>query len=63
MSLHNCQIPVNYDCHICKKSGKLPNILGRFFQIDDTEYVKCNGCNTIFIKVKNYENVISDNIL
>uniref|UniRef100_A0A6C0ESH6 Uncharacterized protein n=1 Tax=viral metagenome TaxID=1070528 RepID=A0A6C0ESH6_9ZZZZ len=45
------QQPVNYNCHICKENGNIPNILGRFFQIDEY-HIQCNGCNTIFQKVR-----------
>ena len=51
--------PVNYDCPVCQKSGKLPNIAGRFFIINLTE-CKCNGCNTVFEKTKYYKQVIFD---
>ena len=51
--------PVNYNCPICKSSGKIPNAGGRFFIINDTE-CKCNGCNTIFEK-SSYFTQIKDN--
>jgi hypothetical protein len=41
--------PVNYSCPVCRTSGKLPNIAGRFFLINETE-CQCNGCNTKFNK-------------
>ena len=40
---------VNYDCPLCKKSGKVPNLVGKFELIND-QYFKCNGCNSIFNK-------------
>jgi hypothetical protein len=40
---------VNYNCPVCRKSGKLPNIAGRFFIINETE-CQCNGCDTIYKK-------------
>ncbi len=43
----------NYDCFVCKESGKLPNIAGRFYLINEKECI-CNGCNTIFKKDKIY---------
>lgn len=46
--------PVNYNCPVCKKTNKLPNILGRFFIVNDKECI-CNGCNTIFPKSKYYK--------
>jgi hypothetical protein len=52
--IHN---PVNNDCPICKSSGKLPNIGGRFFIINETE-CQCNGCNTIFKKEIYYKNTV-----
>ena len=51
--------PVNYDCPVCQKSGKLPNIAGRFFIINELE-CKCNGCGSIFEKSKFYKQVIFD---
>ena len=54
----NCQVPVNYNCHICKESGNVPNILGRFFHIN-RDQIRCNGCNTIFTKVTADETVIT----
>uniref|UniRef100_A0A6C0HHE0 Uncharacterized protein n=1 Tax=viral metagenome TaxID=1070528 RepID=A0A6C0HHE0_9ZZZZ len=39
----------NYHCPICKTTGAMPNIAGRFFIINDTQ-CQCNGCNTIFEK-------------
>jgi hypothetical protein len=53
-------IAVNYDCPVCQETGKLPNIAGRFFLINEKE-CKCNGCNTVFDKNRFYktaENVI-----
>lgn len=46
---NNC----NYNCQVCRKSGKLPNIAGRFYLINDTQ-CKCNGCNTVFDKSEYY---------
>lgn len=48
------QKPVNYDCPVCKETGKTPNILGKFFIINLHE-CQCNGCNTIFEKSKFYK--------
>jgi hypothetical protein len=39
----------NYYCYFCKESGKIPNILGRFYLIDENNCI-CNGCNTIYDK-------------
>jgi hypothetical protein len=47
----------NYDCPICKQSGKEPNINGKFFLINDLE-CQCNGCNTIFPKERFYAKVV-----
>jgi hypothetical protein len=46
----------NYDCPVCQKTGKTPNMAGRFFLINDTE-CKCNACETVFPKEKFYKNV------
>jgi hypothetical protein len=46
--------PVNYDCPICKETKRLPNLLGKFFIINEKE-CQCNGCNTIFPKSKFYK--------
>ena len=58
-SQSNNIVAVNYDCPVCQQSGKLPNIAGRFFIINDKE-CKCNGCNTIFEKSKFYKQVVFD---
>ena len=39
----------NYNCKICKKSGKTPNMLGKFTVIDNNN-VLCSGCKNIFTK-------------
>ena len=44
----------NYDCPVCKKLGKLPNLAGKFFLINEKE-CKCSGCDTIFDKKKFYK--------
>ena len=49
-------IAVNYDCPVCQETGKLPNIAGRFFLINERE-CKCNGCNTVFDKNRFYKTV------
>jgi len=46
--------PVNYDCPVCRETGKLPNIAGRFFIINETE-CQCNGCKTVFEKSRFYK--------
>ena len=40
---------VNYDCPVCRLKGKPPNLLGRFYSINDSQY-KCNCCYYIFDK-------------
>ena len=40
---------VNYDCSVCKLSGKTPNILGKFVVINDKEYM-CDSCKSVFKK-------------
>ena len=32
---HNITDPINYNCPVCIDSGKLPNIAGRFFLINE----------------------------
>ena len=39
----------NYHCPICRLSGKIPNIAGKFIIINETQ-CKCNGCNYIYNK-------------
>ncbi len=51
-SQENC----NYNCPVCKTSGKIPNIAGRFYIISDTE-CQCSGCGEIFEKKKYYRDV------
>ena len=50
----------NYNCPVCKKSGKTPNLAGRFFLINDNE-CKCNACYAVFPKSQFYKTVI-DNV-
>ena len=45
----NMRNACNYNCNVCKKSGKLPNILGRFVVIENNK-MKCTGCNHIFTR-------------
>jgi hypothetical protein len=59
ISTLNFSRPVNYDCPVCQNSGKLPNIAGRFFIINEKE-CKCNGCNSIFEKSRFFKKVIVD---
>jgi len=51
--------PVNENCPVCQKSGKLPNLAGRFFIINSTE-CQCNGCKAIFDKNKFFKQVVTD---
>ncbi len=44
----------NYDCPVCQKSGKTPNIAGKFHIISDTE-CQCNACNSVFQKKDFYK--------
>ena len=37
----------NYDCPMCKLTGKTPNMLGKFNIINDKEY-QCNSCDTVY---------------
>ena len=48
--------PVNADCPICKTSGNLPNLAGRFSIINSTE-CQCNGCNAIFEKNRFFKQI------
>ena len=43
------QNPVNYDCPVCKATGKVPNMAGKFCIINEKE-CQCNGCNAVFEK-------------
>jgi hypothetical protein len=45
---------VNYSCPECQKTGKLPNLSGRFFIINDTQ-CQCNGCGTKYPKSQIYK--------
>lgn len=56
-SIHNIMEPVNYHCSNCMKTGKEPNIAGRFFIINLNE-CQCNGCNTIYPKNKIYKSYV-----
>lgn len=38
----------NYYCEICKKTGQLPNILGKFIIEHETGKVTCTGCKNVF---------------
>lgn len=38
---------VNYDCPVCKTKNNPPNLIGRFFSINENQF-KCTGCNSIF---------------
>jgi len=51
--------PVNADCPECQKSGKIPNLAGKFFIINLTE-CQCNGCNAIFEKNRFFKQVVTD---
>ena len=46
--------PVNYNCPVCKETKRMPNLLGKFYIINEKE-CRCNGCNTIFQKSKFYK--------
>ena len=46
----------NYDCPVCQKTGKTPNIGGRFFIIDE-QFCQCNACHTMFEKSRFYKDV------
>ena len=39
----------NYNCPVCRSSGSVPNMAGRFYIINAYE-CQCNGCNSIFLK-------------
>jgi recombinational DNA repair protein RecR len=40
---------VNYDCLTCRQTQNVPNLLGKFVVLNETEY-QCNSCNTIYKK-------------
>ena len=50
---------VNYDCPVCKKTNRPPNLVGKFVLVNDYQY-KCSGCNTLFDK-KSIISFYSDN--
>ncbi len=60
-SQSNFQNRVNANCPECKKTGKLPNLAGRFHIINDTQ-CQCNGCNTVFDKKDFYTSIADLNI-
>lgn len=41
------RIKTNYDCRVCRSTGRPPNMLGRFIKIND-EQEQCNGCGTTY---------------
>ena len=43
----NNRIKTNYDCEVCRCSGRPPNMLGRFIKINELQE-KCNGCGTTY---------------
>jgi hypothetical protein len=51
--------PVNVNCPVCQKSGKTPNLNGRFHIINLNE-CQCNGCKAIFEKKKFFKPVVTD---
>ena len=59
---------VNYHCPVCKSSGKNPNLVGKFIEINEQQF-KCNGCNSIFNKKSVYllfankEPITLDNVI
>lgn len=53
-SKNNEPQPVNSNCPVCKQTNRLPNLLGKFYIINEKE-CRCNGCNTIFQKSKFYK--------
>lgn len=38
---------VNYNCPVCKKTNKAPNLVGKFILINDNQF-ECSGCCSIF---------------
>lgn len=41
------RIKTNYDCEVCRSTGRPPNILGRFIKINESQE-QCNGCGTTY---------------
>ena len=37
----------NYHCNICKKTGRVPNMAGRFYTVGENQY-QCSGCMVVF---------------
>ena len=52
----------NYNCPVCQKTDKIPNIAGRFFILDE-QYCQCNACDTVFEKHLFYKNVSPDKVI
>jgi len=46
-SFNTQRIKTNYECGVCRSTGRPPNILGRFIKIDD-EQSQYNGCGTTY---------------
>ncbi len=44
------RIKTNYECGVCRSTGRVPNMLGRFIKISNTQE-QCNGCGTIYTNV------------
>ena len=38
---------VNYHCPVCKNTNNPPNLVGKFFLINDHQF-RCTGCNSVF---------------
>ncbi len=55
-SVQNNNRKCNYHCPECQKTGKIPNIAGRFFIIDEQHCI-CNACNTVFDKKDFYKDI------
>jgi hypothetical protein len=41
------RIKTNYECEVCRSTGRPPNMLGKFIKIND-EQSQCNGCGTTY---------------
>ncbi len=46
-NLDTHRIKTNYDCEVCRSTGRPPNMLGRFVKISDNQE-HCNGCGTVY---------------
>ena len=44
----------NYHCIVCKTSGRVPNLAGRFYSVNERHY-QCSGCMNVFEKAQTFK--------